>query len=95
MHEVFQKYMCQCFGYLPGVEIDIDDILVWAESEEEHNNRLQAALQRWRDIGLTLNKDKCRFNVPEVSYLGHTISADGVAPVKEKVRVIAEMPPPR
>ena len=92
--EVFQKRMCQCFGDLPGVEIDIDDILVWGASEEEHNSRLQAVLQRCKDIGLTLNKDKCKFNVSEVTYLGHTISANGVAPDKEKVRAIAEMPPP-
>ena len=92
--EVFQKRMCQCFGDLPGVEIDIDDMLVWGASEEEHNSCLQAVLQRCKDIGLTLNKDKCKFNVSEVTYLGHTISANGVAPDKEKVRAIAEMPPP-
>ena len=92
--EVFQKRMYQSFGDLPGTEIDIDDILVWGASEEEHNRRLQAVLKRCKDIGLTLNKDKCRFNVPEVTYLGHTISADGVAPDKEKVRAISEMPPP-
>ena len=92
--EVFQKRMYQSFGDLPGIEIDIDDILVWGASEEEHNSHLQAVLKRCKDIGLTLNKDKCRFNVPEVTYLGHTISADGVAPDKEKVRAISEMPPP-
>lgn len=92
--EAFQKRMCQCFGDLPGVEIDIDDILVWGASEEEHNSHLQAVLQRCKDIGLILNKDKCKFNVSEETYLGHTISANGVAPDKEKVRAIAEMPPP-
>ena len=92
--EVFQKRMYQSFGDLPGIEIDIDDILVWGASEEEHNHHLQAVLKRCKDIGLTLNKDKCRLNVPEIIYLGHTISADGVAPDKEKVRVISEMPPP-
>ena len=86
--------MYQSFGDLPGIEIDIDNILVWGASEEEHNSHLQAVLKRCKDIGLTLNKDKCRFNVPEVKYLGHTISADGVAPDKEKVRAISEMLPP-
>ena len=28
--EVFQKRMCQLLGDLPGVETDIDNILVWA-----------------------------------------------------------------
>ena len=92
--EVFQKHMYQSFGDLPGIEIDIDDNLVWGASEEEHNRHLQAVLKRCKDIGLTLNKDKCRFYVSEGIYLGHTISADGVAPDKEKVRAISEMPPP-
>ena len=29
-----------------------------------------------------------------MSYLGHIISAEGISPDKEKVRAIAEMPPP-
>ena len=35
--EVFQKRMNQLLGDLPGVEADIDDILVWGTSQEEHD----------------------------------------------------------
>ena len=92
--EIFQKRMNQNFGDLPGVETDIDDILVWGSSIEEHNKRLEAVLQRCLKIGLTLNKEKCKFGVSEVTYLGHTINADGISPDKEKIRAISEMPPP-
>ena len=71
--EIFQKRMNQNFGDLPGVETDIDDILVWGSSNEEHNRRLEAVLQRCLKIGLTLNREKCKFGVSEVTYLGHTI----------------------
>ena len=47
--EAFQKCMCQIFGDLPGVEIDIDDIIVWGASEEEHNSHLQAVFKRCKD----------------------------------------------
>ena len=92
--EVFQKRMCQLLGDLPGVETDIDDILVWGANQEEHDKRLMAALRRCEEINLTLNKDKCFFSLPEVSYIGHILNSDGVKPDPEKVRAVKEMPPP-
>ena len=86
--------MTQSFGDLPGIEKDIDDILVWGKTMENHNKHLEAALKRCQAIGLILNKDKCRFGAPQVTYLGHIIIAEGISPDKEKVRAIAEMPPP-
>ena len=86
--------MTQSFGDLPGIETDIDDILIWGTTMEDRNKHLEAALKRCQAIGLTLNKDKCRFGAPQVTYLGHIIIAEGISPDKEKVRAIAEMPPP-
>ena len=51
--------MTQSFGDLPGIETDIDDILVWGKTMEDQNKHLEAALHRCPTIGLTLNKDKC------------------------------------
>ena len=71
--EVFQKRMSQLLGDLPGVETDIDDILVWGTTQEEHDSRLNAVLKRCEEVNLTLNKDKCVFGTSEVSYIGHTL----------------------
>ena len=79
---------------MEGVEVDIDDILVWGRNEEEHNRRLKAVLQKCKEINLTLNKDKCLFNKSEIVYIGHVISKEGVKPDKEKVEAIVNMPPP-
>ncbi len=92
--EVFQKRMNQLLGDLPGVETDIDDILVWGTSQEEHDERLESVLKRCEQINLTLNKEKCQFRVPEVTYIGHTLNAKGVQPDSEKIRAIQDMPPP-
>ncbi|PFX21908.1 Transposon Ty3-I Gag-Pol polyprotein [Stylophora pistillata] len=43
--EVFQKRMSQHFSNLEGVETDIDDIIVHAETEEKHDHHLQAVLE--------------------------------------------------
>ena len=53
--EAFQKRISQVFGDLPGVETDIDDILVWGPTKEEHDERLSTVLQRCEQVNLTLN----------------------------------------
>ena len=57
--EVFQKRMSQLLGDLPGVETDIDDILVWGTNQQEHDRCLLAVLDRCQKLNLTLNQDKC------------------------------------
>ena len=86
--------MFQHFGDLPGVETDIDDILVWGTTKEEHNQRLKAVLQRCNDIHMTLNREKCRFGSSKVVYLGHIISTERISPDLDKVKAINQMPPP-
>ena len=93
--EIFQKLISQLLGDLPGVETDIDDILVWGKTKEEHDKRLKAVLKRCKEIHLTLNKDKCRFSVSEVTYIGHILNAKGVQPDPEKIKAIHEMPAPK
>lgn len=44
--------------------------------------------------GLKLNIDKCLFAVPELTFLGHVIDENGLAPLDEKVKAISEFPPP-
>ena len=43
---------------------------------------------------MTLNKEKCTFQVKSVKYLGNVITASGVKPDPEKVRAITDIPPP-
>ena len=60
----------------------MDDLVVWGQDIEQHDVRLRQVLDRCRERNLTLNKEKCRFLVSEVSYVGHVLSADGVKKVK-------------
>ncbi|CAB4010839.1 Hypothetical predicted protein [Paramuricea clavata] len=41
-----------------------------------------------------LNKKKCKIRVREVSYIGHTLTSEGIKPDKEKVKAILLMPEP-
>ena len=86
--------MSQHFGDLEGVETDIDDIIVHAETEVKQDHRVHAVLERCEKINLTLNKEKCVFKVKEVTYIGHKLTQEGIKPDDEKVRSINDMPAP-
>ena len=92
--ELFQKRISHHFGDLEGVETDIDDIIVHAETEVTHDHRLQAVLERCEKINLTLNKEMCVFKGKEVAYIGHKRTQEGIKPDDEKVRAINDMPAP-
>uniref|UniRef100_A0A8C7WSE9 ribonuclease H n=1 Tax=Oryzias sinensis TaxID=183150 RepID=A0A8C7WSE9_9TELE len=90
----FQRRVDEAYEGLSGVSAIVDDILVYSRTEEEHNRNLRAVLERTREKGIKLNKDKSIICVPEVSYFGHKLTRDGIQPDPNKVKAIKEMPPP-
>ena len=86
--------MYQRFVDLDGVETDISDIIVHADTEIKHDNSLHAVLERCEKINLTLNKEKCVFKVKEVTYIAHKLTQEGIKPDDEKIRAISDMPAP-
>ena len=55
---------------------------------------MEETLQRLKEAGLRLKKEKCVFLAPSVEYLGHRIDAQGLHPTLEKVRAVQEAPQP-
>ena len=55
MHKVFQPYLDQF------VVVFVDDILIYSESEEEHEGQLRIVLQVFRDHKLYAKFSKCEF----------------------------------
>ena len=92
--EVFQKKLNQILEGIPGVVNYIDDILIYASTEEEHDNRLQMVLQKCGAENIKLKKEKCYLKQNSVKYLGHIISSQGMQPDPEKVEAIRSMPSP-
>ena len=92
--EVFHKRLHELFHDLDGVETDIDDILVWGRTVEEHDERLEKTLQRARQSNLKLNPGKCKIRCTEVLYIGHVLTGDGLKPDASKLEAILEMPAP-
>ena len=92
--EIFQRKMLETLEGLEGVEVFMDDILVYGTSMEQHDARLERVLQRVESAGLKLNKEKCSLRQSQLRFLGHLIDQSGVRPDPDKVEAISKLPPP-
>ena len=57
------------------------------------DQKLRAVLDKSREVGLKFNPQKVKLRVPEVSYVGHILSSEGLTPDPEKIRAVNQMPP--
>lgn len=92
--ELYHQRMMDALSGIPGVEIYLDDVLIHAPDMQEHNVRLKLVLQRCKELGLTLNPDKCVYAQEKLSFLGHELSAKGVRPACSKVETVQNMTEP-
>ncbi|XP_038060249.1 uncharacterized protein K02A2.6-like [Patiria miniata] len=98
--EEFQRRLDVALEGLDNVEVIADDIIIYGtgdteeEAEASHDTAFIALLNRSRERGLKLNAKKIKFKMPSVAYMGHVISAQGLAPDPDKVRAVQEMPKP-
>jgi hypothetical protein len=77
------------------VLVFFDDILIYSKSWADHLCHLRGVLSELRRHVLFVKHSKCEFGVTSVAYLGHTISAAGVAMDSTKVQAIRDWPVPR
>ena len=92
---IWQKAMDEILAGIPGCICYLDDILVVGSSQEEHDQRLDTVLDRLSKRGVRLQKEKCLFSAPEVEYLGHVVSENGLRPMESKYRAIRDAPQPQ
>lgn len=92
--EIFQREMSKVLEGVEGVVVLMDDILCYGQDMQSHDRALQTALQRIRESGLKLNKDKCIFRQSSVVYFGHSVSEKGIQPDPHRIKAIRELKPP-
>jgi hypothetical protein len=60
------------------VVVFIDDILIYSETTEEHEEHLRVVLERLRQQKLYAKFSKCEFWMEKVAFLGHVLSVEGI-----------------
>ena len=92
--QTFQRFIDEVVRGLDFCYAYLDDIVVASKDPEEHRTHLRKLLQRLQQFGIVINANKCVFGVSEVIFLGHYISANGLAPSPQKVQVIQDFVKP-
>jgi hypothetical protein len=77
------------------VMVLIDNNLVYSKNEEEHDQHIWVILQWLHDHQLYAKLSKCDFWLKEVPFLGHVISAEGIAVDLSKVQEVLDWKSPR
>lgn len=92
----FQALMNNIFGpYLRKfILVFFDDILIFSRTPKEHVEHLRIVLQLLKEHKLVAKLSKCVFAVPQVDYLGHIISGEGVQTDPTKISAVADWPIP-
>lgn len=80
MNDIFRPHLRKF------ILVFFDDILINSSSWEELIHHLQIALTLVRENSLFVKKSKCSFGQPQVEYLGHIVSKDGVPADPSKIK---------
>jgi hypothetical protein len=89
MNNVFRKFLDRF------LLVFIDDILIYSNNREEHEEHLKLVLQVLREHQLYSKLSKCDFFQKQVHYLGHVIFEEGVAFGPDKIKSIMDWPTPK
>ena len=82
MNKLFHPYLDQF------VVINLDEIVVYSNSMEDHVEHLCKVFKVLRDNDLCVKREKCSFAQPTVQIPGHTISHGEIKMDGDKVKAI-------
>ena len=89
--DVCQQYIYEILEGIEGAANSQDDILIWAN---DNNQLKQKTIQVFDAIlasGMKLNPAKCLFHLTELVFLDHKITSNGILPDDYKIKAITEM----
>ena len=92
--EIFQNTLRTALEGLEGVRNISDDIIVYGNTQEDHDKRLEATLKRLQEKRLTLNKSKCEFNQRQLEFFGYVFGEEGLSADPKKCETIKNTQPP-
>lgn len=92
---IFQKTIEEVLSGISGVLPYLDDIFIQGKNIEDHNVKLKLVLERLKNAGIHLKKEKCKFAASEIELLGFRVNEKGIQPSFGKVEAIHNAPIPK
>ena len=77
------------------VIVYLDDILIYSRTLEEHIHHVDEVLGILKQHQLYAKMKKCAFGKTQVEFLGHQVSAKGIATSPHKIEAVQQWPTPR
>jgi len=93
----FQRFVNTIFADMLDVcvVVYLDDILIYSEDMESHQQHVQEVLCRLWLHGLFAKPEKCEFHSDSVEYLGYRLSPEGLTMSPDKIQTISDWPEPQ
>lgn len=89
MNQVFREFLRRF------VWVFFDDIFVYSKDLSSHEQHLETVFNTLKSHQLYANIKKCRLVEPRIEYLGHLVSAEGVAADPSKITTMVQWPTPQ
>ena len=93
----FQRLMNAIFGDRIGKDLlaYLDDIVIFSSDFESHLKSVESALSQLERASLKCQPNKCQVFRKTLTYLGHTISPEGLSPEVRKLEILKDWPLPK
>ena len=92
---IFQNCIESTLKGIRGVVIFQDGVLVYGTTKDQYEKRILAVKSRLREKNFTINEKKSNSKpVSSVSFLGYSVSKEGIAPDPKHVEKIKNAKPP-
>ena len=85
---MFQHEMEKKLNVLKGAKSLIDDIFIWGDTQQEHDDNLEACLSRLSEEGITCSPGKCEFNTQSMEFFGIQFTSEGMQITPEKLKAL-------
>ncbi|KAI5151526.1 hypothetical protein ENBRE01_2196 [Enteropsectra breve] len=73
----------------------LDDIIIYSETEKEHEEHLRIVFEKLKEAGISLNENKCKLFKDQISILGNLVSGGTVKPEPEKIKALRNFQRPQ
>jgi hypothetical protein len=90
MNRILREFIVKGF-----VIVYLDDIVIFSNSESEHQQHLKAVFEALRANKLYAKPSKCILAAPELEFCGHVVGNGKLQPVRSKINMITSWPVPR
>ncbi len=92
----FQRMINTLFAMLgKDVYAYLDDLIICSKNGDTHLADLEAVLLKLKEAGLKAKLTKCEFLKAKITFLGHTVDANGIHTMDDKISPIKKFPQPR